>query len=82
MADNWRKVCIIEKDPADSGSTGGMVIGVIWQYRNDSYESGWEEQKLANYTDTNKYTTVIVDDDLQVKVGWVMRDKTGEISQQ
>jgi hypothetical protein len=82
MADNWRKVCIIEKDPADSGSTGGMVIGVIWQYRNDSYESGYEEHKLADYTDTNKYTTVIVDDDLQVKVGWVMRDKTGEISQQ
>jgi len=82
MADNWRKVCIVEKDPADSGSTGGMVIGVIWQYRNDSYESGYEEHKLADYTDTNKYTTVIVDDDLQVKVGWVMRDKTGEISQQ
>ena len=37
---------------------------------------------LANYTDNEKYTTVIVDDDLKVKVGWVMRDKTGEISQQ
>ena len=82
MADNWRKVCIVEKDPADSGSTGGMVIGVIWQYRNDSYESGWEEHKLADYTDTNKYTTVIVDDDLKVKVGWVMRDKTGDIASQ
>lgn len=82
MADNWRKVCIVEKDPADSGSTGGMVIGVIWQYKNDSYESGWEEHKLADYTDTNKYTTVIVDDDLKVKVGWVMRDKTGDIASQ
>ena len=82
MAENWRKVCIVEKDPVDSGSTGGMVVGVIWQYRNDSYDSGWEEHKLANYTDTDKYTTVIVDDDLKVKVGWVMRDKTGEISQQ
>jgi hypothetical protein len=82
MADNWRKVCIVEKDPADSGSTGGMVIGVIWQYRNDSYESGWEEHKLADYTDTNRYTTVIVDDDLKVKVGWVMRDKTGDIASQ
>jgi len=82
MAENWRKVCIVEKDPADSGSTGGMVIGVIWQYRNDSYESGWEEHKLADYTDTNRYTTVIVDDDLKVKVGWVMRDKTGDIASQ
>ena len=82
MADNWRKVCIVEKDPADSGSTGGMVIGVIWQYRNDSYESGWEEHKLADYTDTNRYTTVIVDYDLKVKVGWVMRDKTGDIASQ
>ena len=29
MADNWRKVCIVEKDPADSGSTGGLgdVVG-------------------------------------------------------
>ena len=59
-----------------------MVVDVIWQYKNDSYESGWEEHKLANYTDEQKYETVIVDDDLKVKVGWVKRDKTGEISQQ
>ena len=82
MADNWRKVCIVEKDPADSGSTGGMVVDVIWQYKNDSYSSGWEEQKLANYTDTDKYTTVIVEDDVKVKVGLVMRDKTGDIASQ
>jgi len=82
MADNWRKVCVIEKDPVSSGSNGGMVVDVIWQYKNASYDSGWEEHKLSDYTDTSKYETVVVDDSLQVKVGWVKRDKTGDIVSQ
>ena len=68
------KVAVVKLDPADTYSTGGIVEHVFVHMEggveHDDYKFPWRQYEISGYK-------VIEDATDDVKVGWILQDKTG-----
>ena len=68
------KVAVVKLDPADTYSTGGIVEHVFIHMEGgveqDDYKFPWRQYEISGYK-------VIEDATDDVKVGWILQDKTG-----
>ena len=69
------KIAVVKMDPADTYSTGGVVEDVFIHMEGGVEENGYKFPWRA-YESNNDYK-VIEDATDNVKIGWILQDKTG-----
>tara|TARA_Y100000389_G_scaffold11060_1_gene10268 strand:- start:231 stop:467 length:237 start_codon:yes stop_codon:yes gene_type:complete len=70
----FKRYAVIELDPPESYSTGGMVIDFV------HIKEGWTrlDGQLTQHwaTKVDEYKLIEVEEDSEVKTGWIYTDKT------
>ena len=66
---------VVKMDPADTYSTGGVVEHVFLDMEDGKEEDGYQFPWRA-YESNNDYKVINSASD-DVKVGWILQDKTG-----
>tara|TARA_B100002019_G_C21208690_1_gene568169 strand:- start:366 stop:602 length:237 start_codon:yes stop_codon:yes gene_type:complete len=70
----WLKYAIVELDPPESNSTGGMVIELTHMLDTDTRETAPMSQHWLKKVD--EYKMIQISEDSPVQVGWIYTDKT------
>tara|TARA_B100000902_G_C27062947_1_gene790059 strand:- start:437 stop:673 length:237 start_codon:yes stop_codon:yes gene_type:complete len=73
----WLKYAIVELDPPESNSTGGMVVEITHMLDSDTRETAPMPQHWLKKVD--EYKMVQISEDSPVKVGWIYTDKTHQL---
>ena len=70
----FKRYAVVELDPPESYSTGGMVVDFVHILEGASRTDGQLTQHWANKVD--EYKLIEVEEDSEVKTGWIYTDKT------
>jgi len=70
----FKKYAVIELDPVESLSTGGMVVDTVYILDTATRLDGQLTQHWA--TKVDEYKLVQIEEDSEVKIGWIYTDKT------
>lgn len=70
----WIRYAIVELDPPESNSTGGMVVEITHMLDTDTRATTSMTQHWI--PKVNEYKMIKIEEDSPVKVGWIYTDKT------
>lgn len=73
----FKRYAVIELDPPESLSTGGMVVDFVHILDTATRLDGQLTQHWA--TKVDEYKLVEIAEDSPVKVGWIYTDKTHQL---
>ena len=70
----FKRYAVIKLDPPESNSTGGMVEDFVHILEGTSRTDGHITQHWA--TKVDEYKLVEIEEETDIKIGWIYTDKT------